>query len=313
MTPDILGDGWTCRTLQLAPDAEGEVVASLVHRDRPPRDGPAVLYVHGFIDYFFQTHLAEALEAAGCDFYALDLRKYGRSMRPHQTPNHADDLAVYDAELDLAAEIIRAERGHSGLVLMGHSTGGLVASLHAHRRPGAYRALVLNSPWLDLNAGWLMRGPATAVIDVLGGLMPHLVLAKGLAEAYGLSIHRSGGGEWDYDLALKPLAGFPVRADWMRAIRRGHAAVAAGLAVPCPVLVCCSDASGPTTRSHDAIDRTDSVLDVEQIAARAHRIGPHVTLIRIAGGLHDLVLSKPPVREAYLAAVTRWLGVYGPE
>ncbi|MFN3855586.1 MAG: alpha/beta hydrolase [Phreatobacter sp.] len=311
MPRDILGDGWTCRTLDLAPDAEGPVVASLVHRDRPPRQGPAVLYLHGFVDYFFQTHLAEALEAAGYDFYALDLRKYGRSLRPHQTPNHTADLAVYDEEIDQATEIIRAERGHAGLVLMGHSTGGLIASLHAHRRPATYRALVLNSPWLDLNAGWLMRGPVTAMVDVVGDLMPRLVLARGLAEAYGRSIHRASGGEWDYDLALKPLAGFPVRADWMRAIRRGHAAVAAGLAIDCPVLVCCSDASGPTTHAHPAIDRTDSVLDVEQIAARAHRLGPHVTLIRIAGGLHDLVLSKPPVRAAYLAAVIRWLSAYG--
>ena len=27
MTRDILGEGWTCRTLTLSPDAEGEVVA----------------------------------------------------------------------------------------------------------------------------------------------------------------------------------------------------------------------------------------------------------------------------------------------
>lgn len=312
MTRDILGDGWTCRTLALAPDAEGEVVASLVHRDGPPRHHRAVLYVHGFVDYFFQTHVAGALERAGYDFYALDLRKYGRSLRPHQTPNHTDDLAVYDAELDLAAGIIRAERGQKALVLMGHSTGGLIASLHADRRPGAYAALVLNSPWFDLNAGWLMRGPATAVIDVVGAIAPRLVLAKGLAEAYGRSIHASTGGEWSYNLALKPLAGFPVRADWMRAIRRGHAAVAAGLAIDCPVLVCCSDASGPATHAHPAIDRTDSVLDVGQIAARAHRLGPQVTLVRIMGGLHDLALSKPPVREDYLAAVIRWLSAYGP-
>ena len=62
-------------------------MATLVRRraDAPTRR--AVLYLHGFVDYFFQTHLAEFFTDRGFDFYALDLRKYGRSLLPHQTPN----------------------------------------------------------------------------------------------------------------------------------------------------------------------------------------------------------------------------------
>ena len=57
--PDILGDGYTQTVLELGtdPDGEGQIAAVLVRRD--PRDGEvaegAVLYVHGFSDYFFQT------------------------------------------------------------------------------------------------------------------------------------------------------------------------------------------------------------------------------------------------------------------
>ena len=39
------------------------------------------------------------------------------------------------------------------------------------------------------------------------------------------------------------------------------------------------------------------MLDVEQIAARAVRLGRHVTVVRITDGLHDLVLSAPHVRK----------------
>ncbi|GAA3180448.1 hypothetical protein GCM10020255_074200 [Rhodococcus baikonurensis] len=39
----------------------------------------AVLYVHGFTDYFFQKHLAEHFAEQGYAFFALDLRKCGRS------------------------------------------------------------------------------------------------------------------------------------------------------------------------------------------------------------------------------------------
>ena len=58
--------------------------------------------MHGFADYFFQTGYAEWWTERGYDFYALDLRKYGRSLRPHQTPNYVTDLREYFAELDAA-------------------------------------------------------------------------------------------------------------------------------------------------------------------------------------------------------------------
>src|SRR5690606_17960475 len=90
--PDILGPDYQALTLDLGEDDEGAVVATLV-RYRPPepevtRPARAVLYVHGWNDYFFQTGLAEYWHGRGAAFYALDLRKYGRSLREHQTPNY---------------------------------------------------------------------------------------------------------------------------------------------------------------------------------------------------------------------------------
>src|SRR5687768_3536362 len=75
-----LGDGFVQTTMRFLPDYDGEVIATLV-RNEPlvSQAKGAVLYLHGFIDYFFQRHVAEAFNGAGYDFYALDLRKYGRS------------------------------------------------------------------------------------------------------------------------------------------------------------------------------------------------------------------------------------------
>lgn len=310
--PDGLGDDWVSRTLRLQPDAEGEAVATLVHRRDAGGPGPAILYIHGFCDYFFQDHLARRMEALGHTFYALDLRKYGRSLRPHQTPNFCTDLAVYDEELDAALHIIREQHGHRRLVVMSHSTGGLITALWTHRRRGRgwIDAMVMNSPWFDLAGSAVLRGPVTAVIDLVGALAPRLMVSR-LGPHYGRSIHRSGTGTWDYDLAWKPIEGFPVLAGWFRAIRRGHATLGNGLAVDVPVLVCGSDRSGPNNRWHEDITRTDSVLDVEQIAGRAPCLGPDVTLVRIAGGIHDLALSAEPARETYFAAVATWLERHG--
>ena len=309
--PDILGEDWVARTLHLMPDDEGEVVATLVRRADGPRTGKAVLYVHGFVDYFFQTHMADAFAAHGYDFYALDLRKYGRSLRPHQTPNYITRLPAYAEELDQAARIIRAEEGHDELVVVGHSTGGLITSLWADARtqPGApttIDALVLNSPWFDLNESWFTRVVATPIIDLLAPLAPRLRVGS-LAPHYGRALHTSSGGEWDYDLRLKPYEGFPVRAGWFRAIRRGHARIARGLAIRCPVLVLTSATSGDPKNWHEAILSTDSVLDVAQTRDRAAGLGDDVTIVSVPGGAHDLTLSPEPARSRFFAVVFEWL------
>ena len=61
-------------------------MATLIRKTSDRRGRRAVLYLHGWNDYFFQTHLADYLSDIGYDFYALDLRRYGRSMRPGQLP-----------------------------------------------------------------------------------------------------------------------------------------------------------------------------------------------------------------------------------
>ena len=310
---DILGPGYEARTLTLEPDDEGDVVATLVRRSRPGGSRRAVLYVHGFVDYFFQTHLADEWSDAGYTFYALDLRKYGRSVRAHQTPNYITSLESYDEELDEAARIIREEEGHEVLVVMGHSTGGLITSLWAHRRRGRgmVDALVLNSPWFDLNASVLTRTIGTAAVDRLGVRRPRAVVGK-LGSAYGHYLHRGTGGEWDYDLAWKPHGGFPVVAGWFRTIRRGHAELNRGLAIDCPVFVACSDATSNPVKEPGRISSTDVVLDVEHIAGRAPKLGPLVTLVRIPGGIHDLTLSPEPARSAFHAELSRWRDAYVP-
>ncbi len=105
--PDLLGPPYTAETIELPDDDEGSVVATLVHRPAQRTTDRAVLHVHGFADYFFQTAYAEWWTERGYDFYAVDLRKYGRSIRPHQTPNYVSDLHEYFPELDAAWDQVR--------------------------------------------------------------------------------------------------------------------------------------------------------------------------------------------------------------
>ena len=315
--PDILGTGWQARTLSLSDDAEGPVVATLVRREPPTRAGRplhrhrAVLHVHGFNDYFFQTHLAEQWEAHGYDFYALDLRRCGRSIRSWQTPHYSTDLREYAEELTTAAHIVRDELDHDVLVVHAHSAGGLTTSLWAHslRNGHLIDALVLNSPWFDLNAPWFRRMVSTQVLEALGSLDPMRVVSHA-PSPYSRSLHLSNGGEWNFDLALKPPGSVPRRAGWVRAVRRGHARLSRGLAIAVPVLVCSAQRSGPNTADNPDLRRSDTVLDVRQIAARAHLLGPDVTYIPILDGIHDLSLSARPARDEYFGVVFAWLAAH---
>ncbi|MFF5093890.1 MULTISPECIES: alpha/beta hydrolase [Actinosynnema] len=307
MEPDVLGDGFEVRTLPLGSEAS----AALVRRraDGAAERG-AVLYVHGFADYFFQRHVAEHFAALGYDFYGLDLRGYGRALRPGEVANYVADLSTHFEELDAAVRVVREEDGHRGLVVVGHSTGGLTTSLWAHerRRDGALDALVLNSPWLDLAEPWVMRTVGTAAVRGVGRIAPKLVLKPGLGPVYGQSIHRDHHGEWEFDTAWKPIEAFPVTAGWLRAVRVGHARLHRGLDVRVPVLVLHSARSHLKARRWSAEAMTaDAVLDVAHMRRWAPRIGRDVSLVQVDGGMHDLFLSAAPVRERALAEVDAFL------
>ncbi|WGL50852.1 alpha/beta hydrolase [Nocardioides sp. BP30] len=318
MTTDVLGAPFTAETIPFPDDHEGEVVATLVTRlasraaeDTSPRR--AVLHVHGFADYFFQTEYAAWWAARGYDFYAVDLPKYGRSIRPHQTPNYTTDLADYFPVLDEVWDRIRAD--HDSIVITGHSTGGLTTSLWADaRRPEGLAGLFLNSPWLDLQGPALMRIVLTPVVRQLGRFQPMRAIPRAVSGLYTRSLHRDHEGEWDFDLVWKPVESFTVYAGWLRAIRHGHARLHAGLDVPAPVLVLSSDATGhPDPKSgsvDDLVHGTDIVLDVEQIRRWSTAIGPHVTYIAVPGAKHDVVLSRPEARERAYAELDRWLSTY---
>ncbi len=306
-TTDVLGAPYTAEVIDLPADAEGRVVATLVKRAADAPTGKAVLHVHGFCDYFFQTSYAEWWNARGYDFYALDLRKYGRSLLPHQTPNYTRDLAEYFPELDEAWSRITTRDGHDHVVLSAHSTGGLTVPLWVHEREIPAAGIVLNSPWFDLQGPAWQRTWGTSVIHALGRLAPMAVMPRNVSGTYGQSLHRTLEGEWEYDLTWKPADSFPVRYGWISAIRKGHARLHAGLGLTTPVLVLSSASSGASRVVDETVRSTDVVLDVEQIRQWAPSLGSDVTSVAIEGGLHDLSLSREDVRARFYDEIGSWL------
>jgi alpha-beta hydrolase superfamily lysophospholipase len=303
------------------PDGEGDLVATLVRRGEPdPSATHAVLLVHGFTDYFFNTEQADHFAARGFTVYALDQHKCGRSWREGQTPHFTTDLARYDTELERALDLMAEDAG-SDVLIYGHSTGGLIVSLWLDRvrsRSEIARrritGLVLNSPWLDLQGPAILRtAPAGAAIGAISRIRKKRVLRPPTEGGYGATLHKEYGGEFDYNLTWKPIGGFPVTFGWLHAIRRAQTKLHRGLDVGVPNLILRSDRSVREVidpAEIDEIQRGDAVLDVKQIARWAGCIGNRSTIVPIVDAKHDVFLSVPESRRSAYRALDQWLDWY---
>jgi len=84
--------------------------------------------------------------------------------------------------------------------------------------------------------------------------------------------------------------------------------VASGLSIESPVLLMHAGSSAwPKGVWREEYLANDIVLNVAHMKARGPRLGTDVTLHAFAGGIHDLVLSKQPVRGLVLASLVEWL------
>lgn len=313
-----LGAGYEMLTIELGddPDGEGQIVATLVRSTVQPKTRRgAALYVHGYTDYFFNTEMAQYWVERGYAFYALDLRKCGRSRRTGQTAHYVSDLALYDAELNVALATVRSETDDVPVVLSGHSTGGLILPLwltRLQRLPGGtvgrgIAGLVLNSPWFDLQGAAWLRSVGTQVIRGVSRFRSHDVMKLPFTDAYGSSLHVSAHGEWDYNLVLKPLNGFPITYGWLNAVRRGQALLHKGHDVGVPSLVLHSTRSWVSRSFGEKVVGADAVLDVKQIARWTGCLGNALTVRPLDGAKHDVFLSPKPAREAAYAEIDSWL------
>lgn len=342
---DVLGSRFASLELPLAPDDEGPVVATLVRHAGPDgaaagvvaaagvaAAGPAVLgravpaaqapakvvlYMHGWADYFLQAELADHLVASGFHFYALDLRKFGRSLRDWQTPGYTTDLAIYDEDIAAALAAIGADiAGRTGssaaptVHLLAHSLGGLVAALWADRNPGRLGTLVLNAPWLELQGSSLIRNIAVHLVEPLARADPRRALLMPSMPGYWDSVGETAHGEWVLDPAWRPRESFPVRPGWMKAVLAGHAAVAQRLDIGSPVLVMLSGRTRIQAEWSEELMGLDAVIDVEETARSALRLGRRTAVFRYPGAIHDVFLSRRAVRQEAYDDLVLWLSLY---
>lgn len=301
-----LKDDYNSEIIKLNPDYEGEVKAVLVASNNNRGNRKSVLYLHGYIDYFFHPHLGEKFNQNGFDFFALDLRKHGRSLMKHQHPNYCKNLREYFEEISISIKKIKNE--DNSLFLLAHSTGGLTASYYMNygKERDSINGLILNSPFLDFNQSSFLKSISIFVASLISKVSNYAKLEGALSSAYAESIHKDYFGEWDFNLEWKPIKGFPTYFKWVLAIAKAHKRLKTS-DIQVPILLIHSSGSKKIKKYSKEAITNDIVLNIEDIKRVGEKLGDSVTRLEIKNAQHDIFLSPEPVREDAFKKMFSWL------
>ena len=295
---DIL-PGYEARYVSQGESFDGPCRSTIIRKLSPRKSKRAYLYVHGFNDYFFQSEMGERFVDSGFNFYAVDLRRYGRSLEPWQYPFDIRDQREYFADIDSALSQIRRD-GNVDITLSGHSTGGLTVLLFAAdkgARCGVNR-VVTDSPFLEWNFSRFMRDVAIPLVTAAGKIAPEMKIRQDHCDGYAYSLLKNHHGEWEYDTVWKMIYSPPVTAGWVRSISRAQSRLMRNAThITVPVLVMHSDRRVEGCGWIPEMQKGDCVLNPEEIRKRGERLGRIRQVSAISDGIHDLILSSPAVRE----------------
>ena len=296
------------KTLPLkTPHHEGTLIYKTI-----PNASKAVLYIHGFNDYFFNEEFAQKFVENGYSFFAIDLHHYGRNLTLDSQPYYFQDIREFDEEITLAISHIRNDFDVSNLTLYGYSQGGLIASLYAHHHSGVDQ-LIVDSAFFDFNFNPWIEKIALPLVAFVGQFFPEFKISSDTPNVFGQSLHKDFYGEWDFDLNLKHTkTNAPIYLGWIHAVYDAQKKIQKGINVNIPVLNIYSTASHAESLKPEFLFSSDIVLDVQEIALygkNLNQISHLTTSIAIENAMHGVTLSTPSVRAKAYDEIFRWLNI----
>lgn len=309
--PDIL-DGYEARYVNQGEAFDGPCRSTIVRLLNPKGSKKAFLYIHGFNDYFFQAEMGRLFVDSGFNFYAVDLRRYGRSKEPWQYPFNIRNQEEYFADIDSALAQMRRD-GNTDITLGGHSTGGLTVALFGAVRGknvGVDR-IVTDSPFLAWNFSPFMRKVAIPVVGFFGKFFKNAKIKQSHCDGYAYSLLKQYDGQWTYNTDWKMIYSPPVTASWVNAISSAQGKLMKRRSdIAVPILVMHSSRKIDGCNYTPEFQTGDAVLDPFMIAERGEKLGSVRQVCAIDSGLHDLILSREPARTAAYGSIFHFIRIH---
>lgn len=297
--PDIL-PGYEARYVDQGTAFDGPCRSTIVRMKAPSGSKRAYLYIHGFNDYFFQSEMGRIFTDSGFNFYAVDLRRYGRSKLPWQYPYNIRNQEGYFADIDSAIAQIRRD-GNTDITLSGHSTGGLTVAFMAAMKGGKVGVdrIVTDSPFLEWNFNSFMRNMAIPTVSFLGKIFKNAKIKQAHCDGYAYSLLKEYYGEWTFNTDWKMVYSPPVTWSWVGAINSAQGKLMKNREhITVPILVMHSSRKIDGCNYTPEFQTGDAVLDPEMLQKRGEKLGRVREVCAIDSGLHDLILSRETARRA---------------
>lgn len=98
-----------------------------------------------------------------------------------------------------------------------------------------------------------------------------------------------------------------VNLSFVTAIHEAQKEIHQGVSLSVPTLIMHSHQSNNPRKWGIDAQQSDVILDVKDMTQNAKKMKGDVQTLAIHNGLHDLVLSAPPVREKVYQALFGWL------
>ena len=302
---DILGNDFEMK--QVVHIKDNNIVSSIIRKKTHMPHKYGILYIHGYNDYFYQAEMAHKFESFGFSFYAIDLRKYGRSLRENDTPFEIKKIDDYFTDINVALTQMQHD-GIEKIILMGHSTGGLIACSYLNEASNsAIIGLILNSPFLEWNLNPFLKKIAIPIVSSLGKFIPNISIKQPTTIPYAQSILQAYHGEWNFNTNWKFIEAPNVTSQWIRAINIAQKKLHKSSSIKIPILLLRSSSSVYGNKWTEDFNRGDAILNVNDISKYGNKLGPNVHEIICKNGLHDLVLSNNPSRNFVYSSILNWI------
>jgi len=290
--PDILGEDYDYHTILLQPDYFGTPTATLVRRCTTEEVTCSVLYIHDFSDYFWQDSIAVEFTEEGFQFYALDLRRFGRNISnlpPNEKgPNEMKNIKEFYEEIHYAIKFIKEVEKMDMIMLCGTGLGGLLSVLFTAEHPQMINGLCIINPLLSLNSAW--EDLINSSKNWFGSINLDYKESQ-FSFLYHQSLHQSAKGEYQWDLSYKPMSGFPVSVSWVLSLKEALKLLQP-INIELPILLLCSQSGYAIKHWTDDIFKTDIFCKVDGMVGLGGSLGKNVKTQLIKDAMHDILLSK---------------------